>query len=160
MVFFNIWEPALILMHGLCCIYLAHVLTFCVVGESHKPLLRGSGLLAVGNMFDFDVVLFAGSQSVCYMHQWLTLTFSAISPPTIKHQKILMGDFNINIQNKHINTTEKNCKCIGTNQLINNPTTKQNTIIDHIHTNLTEYHSTGVIKTYYSDHDQIYITLK
>jgi len=25
--------------------------------------------LAVGNMFDFDVVLFAGSQSVCYMHQ-------------------------------------------------------------------------------------------
>ena len=85
---------------------------------------------------------------------------TAISPPTIKHQKILMGDFNINIQNKHINTTEKICKCIGTNQLINNPTTKQNTIIDHIHTNLTEYHSTGVIKTYYSDHDQIYITLK
>ena len=49
-------------MHGLCCIYLAYVLTFCVVGESHKPLLRGSGFLAVGNMFDFDVVLFAGSQ--------------------------------------------------------------------------------------------------
>ena len=56
-------------MHGLCCIYLAYVLTFCVVGESHKRLLRGSGFLAVGNMFDFDVVLFAGSQSVCYMHQ-------------------------------------------------------------------------------------------
>ena len=47
-------------MHGLCCIYLAYVLTFCVVGESHKPLLRGSGFLAAGNMFDFDVVLFAG----------------------------------------------------------------------------------------------------
>ena len=39
-------------MHGLCCIYLAYVLTFCVVGESHKPLLRGSGFLAVGNMFE------------------------------------------------------------------------------------------------------------
>ena len=59
-------------MHGLCCIYLAYVLTFCVVGESHKPLLRGSGFLAVGNMFDFDVVLFAGSQSVFRQEQiWL-----------------------------------------------------------------------------------------
>ena len=48
-------------MHGLCCLYLAYVLTLCVVGESHKPLLRGSGLLAVGNMFDVGVVLFAGS---------------------------------------------------------------------------------------------------
>ena len=56
----NIWDHF---------VRVAYVLTFCVVGESHKPLLRGSGFLAVGNMFDFDVVLFAGSQSVCYMHQ-------------------------------------------------------------------------------------------
>ena len=34
------------LMHGLCCLYLAYVVIDCVAGESHKPLLMGSGLLA------------------------------------------------------------------------------------------------------------------
>ena len=41
--------------------------------------------------------------------------------------------------------------------MINTTTTKYNTIIDHIHTNLTTQLTTGVIKTYYSDHDQIFI---
>ena len=82
---------------------------------------------------------------------------TTISAATTNHQKILIGDFNINAQSKHSNTIEKICKALGTKQLINQPTTKQNTTIDHIHTNITTDHSSGVIRTYYSDHDQIYI---
>ena len=55
------------------------------------------------------------------------------SPSTAKHQKVLIGDFNINIQNKPTSTLEKICKSIGTKQLINNPTTKQNTTRPYSH---------------------------
>ena len=71
-----------------------------------------------------------------------------------------MGDFNINHQNKNNGTIERIRKALGTKQLIIKPTTKQNTTIDHIHTNITTDHTVDVIKTYYSDHDQVYITFK
>ena len=73
--------------------------------------------------------------------------------------KIIMGDFNINIQNKNHSTTKKICENLGTKQLINTPTTKYNTIIDHIYTNIPNHKECGVIKTYYSDHDQIFIQI-
>ena len=79
-----------------------------------------------------------------------------------------MGDFNINILKKaHQTINEKSpdnhqtisnlCNDLNTKQLINTATTKQNTIIDHIYTNITNTKKSGVIKTYYSDHDQIFI---
>ena len=85
---------------------------------------------------------------------------TSISAVTTKHPKVIMGDFNINHQNKNSHTVERICKALGTKQPINKPTTKHNTTIDPIHTNLTSDHLANVMKTYYSDHDQIYITIK
>ena len=73
------------------------------------------------------------------------------------NKKIIMGDFNINILNKNHQTITNLCIDLKTKQLINTATTKQNTIIDHIYTNITNTKKAGVIKTYYSDHDQIFI---
>ena len=67
-----------------------------------------------------------------------------------------MGDFNINIQNKNQSPVKKLCENLKTKQLISSATTKYNTIID-IHTNLSTHQKSGVIKTSYSDHDQIFI---
>ena len=44
---------------------------------------------------------------------------TTISAATTNHQKILIGDFNINAQSQHSNTIEKICKALGTKQLIN-----------------------------------------
>ena len=73
------------------------------------------------------------------------------------NKKIIMGDFNINILKKNNKTISNLCCDLKSNQLINTATTKQNTIIDHIYTNITNVKMSGVIKTYYSDHDQIFI---
>ena len=54
-------------------------------------------------------------------------------------------------------TLKNLCTDLKTKQLISTPTTKYNTIIDHLHTNITDFQKVGVIKTYYSDHDQIFI---
>ena len=68
----------------------------------------------------------------------------SIPAATATHQKIIMGDFNINIQ--------------GTQSKPIDTTTKQNTTIDHLYTNASNVHAADVIKTYYSDHDQIFIS--
>ena len=70
--------------------------------------------------------------------------------------KVIIGDFNINIQGITI-TIANICRDLKTQQLVKAPTTKYNTIIDHIHTNLKGFKTASVLKTYYSDHDQIFI---
>ena len=71
-----------------------------------------------------------------------------------------MGDFNINIQGKNQQTIANICRDLKTQQLVKAPTTKYNTIIDHIHTNLQGIKTASVLKTYYSDHDQIFIQFR
>ena len=74
-----------------------------------------------------------------------------------KESKVIVGGFNINIQGKNQKTIENLCRYLKTQQLVKKPTTKYNTAIDHIYTNLNSYKSADVLKTYYSDHDQIFI---
>ena len=50
-----------------------------------------------------------------------------------------MGDFNINIQNEKQQTLKSLCTDLKSKQLISNPTTKYNTIIDHLYTNITDF---------------------
>ena len=76
-----------------------------------------------------------------------------------KRYILFQGSF-INILNKNQQTLKKICKDLNTKQIITTETTKQSTIIDHIHTNITTIQASGVIKTYYSDHDQIFIQLQ
>ena len=71
--------------------------------------------------------------------------------------KVIMGDFNINIHSKNQQTIAKICSDMTTQQLVRTSTTKYNTIIDHMHTNISAVKCAGVLKTYYSDHDQIFI---
>ena len=71
--------------------------------------------------------------------------------------KVIMGDFNINIHSKNQQTIAKICSDMTTQQLVRTATTKYNTIIDHLHTNISAIKCAGVLKTYYSDHDQIFI---
>ena len=71
--------------------------------------------------------------------------------------KIILGDCNINIQNKNQQTITNLCRDLKSQQLVKTPTTKYNTIIDHIHTNLKNFKTASVLKTYYSDHNQIFI---
>ena len=61
------------------------------------------------------------------------------------NKKIIMGDFNINILNKNHQTISNLCNDLNTKQLINTATTKQNTMIDHIYTNITNTKLSGVI---------------
>ena len=74
-------------------------------------------------------------------------------------RKIVLGDFNINIHEKNQKTIENLSKGLRSHQLVNSYTTKYNTVIDHIYTNLKSYKAVGVLKTYYSDHDQIYLQI-
>ena len=43
--------------------------------------------------------------------------------------------------------------------ITSHPTTKHDTTIDHIYTNITQIHSADSHHTYYSDHDLIHITI-
>ena len=70
-------------------------------------------------------------------------------------QKLIVGDFNINLSSKPQKASNDICRDTRTRQLITKPTTKQNTLIDHIYTNLDKV-SSKVLTTYYSDHDQIF----
>ena len=76
---------------------------------------------------------------------------------------ILLGDFNINLLEE---TSEKRAiaRCLieqrGYKQLIKQYTTDNQTLIDHIFTNVPHLVvSTGVLESYYSDHKPIYISL-
>ena len=80
-----------------------------------------------------------------------------ISVTRTDENKVIMGDFNINIQGKNHQTIANICRYLKTQQLVKAPTTKYNTIIDHIHTNLKGIKTASVLKSYYSDHDQICI---
>ena len=73
------------------------------------------------------------------------------------HAFIFIGDFNNYIHDKNQKTIENLRKGLKSHQLVKNSTTKYNTTIDHIYTNLNSYEAAGVLKTYYSDHDQIYL---
>ena len=72
-------------------------------------------------------------------------------------KKVIMGDFNMNTHGKNQQAISKLCIDLKTQQLVTEPTTKHNTVIDHIHTNIKDYKTVSVLKTYYSDHDQIFI---
>ena len=74
-------------------------------------------------------------------------------------KKVIIGDFIINILKKAHQTIKNLCNELKTKQLINTATTKHNTIVDHIHTNIGNTKLAGVIKTYYSDHEQIFIQI-
>ena len=81
-------------------------------------------------------------------------------PATLTDEKkVIMGDFNMNTHGKNQQTIANICKDMRTQQLVKEPTTKHNTVIDDIHTNIKDYRAVSVLKTYYSDHDQIFIQL-
>ena len=48
----------------------------------------------------------------------------------------------------------------GYRQLIDNPTTDNNTVIDHIYTNIVMETVSGNLETYFSDHKAIWIACK
>ena len=81
-------------------------------------------------------------------------------PATLTDEKkVIMGDFIMNTHGKNQQAIANICKELRTQQLVKEPTTKHNTVIDHIHTNIKDYRAASVLKTYYSDHDQIFIQL-
>ena len=80
-----------------------------------------------------------------------------IKAVTTPKQKVIIGDFNINLIPKPQKASKDICQATQAHQLISDPTTKQNTLIDHIYTNLNNTATAKVLKTYYSDHDQIFI---
>ena len=79
---------------------------------------------------------------------------------TTTDQKVIIGDFNINLISKNQKASKDICSSTQTRQLITTATTKQQTLIDHIYTNLSIRTSSNVLKTYYSDHDQIFIQIE
>ena len=61
---------------------------------------------------------------------------------------------------KNLKASKDICTSTQTRQHITTATTKQQTLIDHIYTNLNKETTSNVLKTYYSDHDQIFIQIE
>ena len=75
--------------------------------------------------------------------------------------KVIIGDFNVNWMNEverrplYNLFTQQNYK-----QLISQYTTDNRTIIDHIYTNISDFHVTsGILETYFTDHKAIWLSL-
>ena len=61
---------------------------------------------------------------------------------------------------KNLKASKDICTSTQTRQHITTATTKQQTLIDHIYTNLNKETTSNVLKTYNSDHDQIFIQIE
>ena len=76
-----------------------------------------------------------------------------LSTPALLHAEILiLGDFNDEL----MGNTTKISTCFehnGFNQLIDQPTTDQGSLLDHAYFNRVSLIRTEVCDTYYSDHD-------
>ena len=78
----------------------------------------------------------------------------------------LLGDFNIDLMQANTCTEQRALTKYlvtdkGYTQLINQYTTDYRTLIDHVYTNVSQcVQSAGTLKSYYSDHKPVYISLK
>ena len=76
-----------------------------------------------------------------------------LSRTALSHAEVLeVSDFNDDLMAK----TTKICSCFqsnGFNQLIDQPTTDQGSLLDHVYFNGVSPIQTEVCDTYYSDHD-------
>ena len=87
---------------------------------------------------------------------------SVLIEPTIP--TVLLGNFNIDLMQANAEQKALTKYLItdkGYTQLINQYTTDYRTQIDHVYTNVPQcVQSPGTLKSYYSDHKPIYISMK
>ena len=79
------------------------------------------------------------------------------------NNNIFVGDFNVNwlVEVERQSLYNVMVRDNGYRQLIDNPTTDNNTVIDHIYTNLVNMEIiSGNLETYFSDHKAIWIVCK
>ena len=71
---------------------------------------------------------------------------------------IIMGDFNVNAQ--HNITLNATMAELGLRQLVCEPTTTGNTLIDHIYSDLCDDRiQSGVLESYYSYHKPVWLSV-
>ena len=79
------------------------------------------------------------------------------------NNNIFIGDFNVNwlVEMERQSLYNDMVRDNGYRQLIENPTTDNNTVIDHIYTNIVNMETvSGNLETYFSDHKAIWIACK
>ena len=79
------------------------------------------------------------------------------------NNNIFIGDFNVNwlIEVERQSIYNVMVRDNGYRQLINNSTSDNNTLIDHIYTNIVNVETlSGNLETYFSDHKAIWISCK
>ena len=79
------------------------------------------------------------------------------------NNNIFIGDFNVNwlVEVERQSLYNVMVRDNGYRQLIDNPTTDNNTLIDHIYTNIVNMETvSGNLETYFSDHKAIWIAYK
>ena len=82
---------------------------------------------------------------------------------TSNNYNIFIGDFNVNwlVEVERQSLYNVMVRDNGYRQLIDNPTTDNNTVIDHIYTNIVNMETvSGNLETYFSDHKAIWIACK
>ena len=82
-----------------------------------------------------------------------------------KNNVIILGDFNLNLMSSDkskLNIIETMCNLYGLKQYIQEytrVTDSSSTLIDHIYSNMSTVHESGVVKTTISDHYMIYFSI-
>ena len=79
------------------------------------------------------------------------------------NNNIFIGDFNVNwlVEMERQSLYNVMLRDNGYRQLIDNPTTDNNTVIDHIYTNIVNVETVSDnLETYFSDHKAIWIACK
>ena len=98
------------------------------------------------------ITLYRRSSTVS-TQEFIAMVEKLLSSTVLLHAEILVvGDFNDDL----MGNTTKICSCFesnGFNQLIDQPTTDQGSLLDHVYFNGVSPIQTEVCDTYYSDHD-------
>ena len=98
------------------------------------------------------ITLYRRSSTVS-TQEFVAMVEQLLSSSSLSHAEVLVvGDFNDHLMVK----TTKICSCFqsnGFNQLIDQPTTDQGSLLDYVYFNGVSPIQTEVYDTYYSDHD-------
>ena len=104
------------------------------------------------------ITLYRRSSTVS-TQEFIAMVEQLLSSTALLHAEILVvGDFNDDLMG---NTTKISSwfESNGFNQLIDQPTTDQGSLLDHVYFNRVSLIQTEVCDTYYSDHDYTIIAI-